>query len=223
MFYAATDVQQNARDFFAGHIGIDEAGRGCLAGPVVAAAVFFDPEFPFADFLPKLDDSKKLTAKTRESLAPEIKKHCVYWSLGLSWPDEIDAVNILNATFRAMSRAAARLPFAPPFPPLVVDGNHVIRKDAWRGATQSPMPEQTAVVNGDSLVPSIAAASILAKTFRDRLMTKLDARHPGYGFAAHKGYGTVAHRNAIKLLGPSPMHRKTFGGVRTEERQLSLF
>lgn len=213
----------NGNTFFAGHIGIDEAGRGCLAGPVVAAAVLFAPEFPFADTLPGLDDSKKLPAKTREKLAPAIKKHCLCWRVGLSWPEEIDAVNILNATFRAMSRAASRLALPAPLPPLVIDGNHEIRKDAWYAVTTLPLPEQRAVVDGDALVPSVAAASILAKTFRDLLMEKLDARHPGYGFAAHKGYGTAAHRKAIRALGPSPMHRTTFAGVRRDEEQLSLF
>ena len=211
------------RTLFVGHIGVDEAGRGCLAGPVVAAAVLFSPKFSFAEILPKLDDSKKLSAKTRKNIVPAIRQHCLYWRIGLSWPKEIDAVNILNATFRAMSRAVSCLPFPMPPPPLVIDGNHIIRKEAWQAVTKMPLPEQTAIIDGDALVPCIAAASVLAKTFRDKLMEKLDARYPGYGFAAHKGYGTAAHRKALRALGASSMHRKTFGGVREEQEQLSLF
>lgn len=207
----------------AGYVGVDEAGRGCLAGPVVAAAALFPPDFPFAENLPGLDDSKKLTAQTREKLVPLVKAHAVAWRIGISWPDEIDGINILNATFRAMSRAVSRLRLPSALPPLAVDGNHVIRPDAWRAVTSIPIPAQCAVIDGDALVPQIAAASVLAKTFRDKLMLKLDARHPGYGFAVHKGYGTKEHREAILSLGPCPMHRKTFRGVREEERQLTLF
>lgn len=208
---------------FAGFIGVDEAGRGCLAGPVVAAAVLFDDGFAFEQMLPGLDDSKKLTAATRETLAAAIKRHAARWRIGLSWPEEIDSVDILNATLRAMGRAVSRLGIPGPLPPLVIDGNHVIRRECWFAVTDSPLPEQTAVIGGDALVPSVSAASVLAKTFRDRLMAKLDARHPGYGFAAHKGYGTKEHREAVKALGACPMHRKTFRGVRSEERQLTLF
>lgn len=207
---------------FANHIGVDEAGRGCLAGPVVAAAVLFPPDGAILSSLPELDDSKKLTAAIREALAPAITDRAAAWSIGLAWPEEIDAVNILNATFRAMSRAVSRLNLAAPCPPLVIDGNHVIRSQAWTAVTRLPLPEQTAVVGGDALVPCIAAASVLAKTFRDRLMKKLDAKYPGYGFAAHKGYGTCAHRDALRRLGPSPMHRQTFRCVRPEERQHTL-
>lgn len=208
---------------FSGHIGVDEAGRGCLAGPVVAAAVLFAPDFDFAAHLPGLDDSKKLSATARGVLAPAVKKHALVWCVGVSWPREIEAVNILNATFRAMGRAVSRLRIASPLPPLAVDGNHAIRRDAWRAVTALPMPEQCAVVGGDALVPQIAAASILAKTFRDRLMAKLDMRHPGYGFVHHKGYGTREHLAAIAALGPCPLHRRTFEGVRPKARQLTLF
>ena len=172
--------------------------------------------------MPGLDDSKKVSAPVRESVAAAIRKNALHWAVGLSWPKEIDSVNILNATFRAMSRAVARLHMHDSRPPLVIDGNHVIRLDCWQSACSAPLPEQRAVIDGDALVPVIAAASILAKTFRDRLMAKLDARYPGYGFATHKGYGTKEHRDAIIALGPCPMHRKTFRGVRPEERQLSL-
>ncbi len=206
---------------FAGHIGVDEAGRGCLAGPVVAAAVLFTADFSFPDALPGLDDSKKLSATTRENLFPAITRYAVRWGLGLSWPEEIDRINILNATFMAMSRAVVSLRLSP-LPPLVIDGNHPIRPDAWRAAARTPVPEQCAVIGGDALIPQIAAASILAKTFRDRLMRKLDARHPGYGFARHKGYGTDGHREAVTRFGPCSLHRKTFRGIRNEERQLPL-
>lgn len=205
------------------HIGVDEAGRGCLAGPVVAAAALFPSGFNFAEALPGLDDSKKLTAKAREKLVPAIKMHSAAWGIGISWPEEIDRVNILNATFRAMSRAVSRLRNTPGLPPLVIDGNHTIRAEAWNAVTTLPLPRQHAVIGGDALVPQIAAASVLAKTFRDALMEKLDARHPGYGFALHKGYGTKAHLAAIAQLGPNRMHRKTFRGVREEEKQLTLF
>lgn len=208
---------------FDGHIGVDEAGRGCLAGPVVAAAVLFPAGFPFAEKLPGLDDSKKIPAKTRENLALAIKFHAAAWRIGLSRPGEIDEINILNATFRAMSRAVARLRLDIPLPPLVIDGSHCIRSDAWRTVCSLPLPVQKAVIHGDTLVPQIAAASILAKTFRDKIMDTLDRRYPGYGFAAHKGYGTQEHREAIIRLSPSPAHRKTFRGVRHEETQLTLF
>ena len=208
---------------FDGHIGVDEAGRGCLAGPVVAAAALFPPGFSFTENLPGLNDSKKLSAKARERLAPAIKFHAVAWRIGVSWPEEIDAINILNATFRAMSRATAKLRLETSMPPLVIDGNHVIRADAWDAVCALPLPVQKAVIDGDALVPQIAAASILAKTFRDALMDKLDRRYPGYGFATHKGYGTKEHREAIIRLNPSLMHRKTFRGVRPEEEQLTLF
>lgn len=199
------------------HIGVDEAGRGCLAGPVVAAAVFFPEGLDSAVLFPGLTDSKKLTASKREALSPLIREHTL-WSLGLSWPSEIDTVNILNATFRAMSRAVSRLRYAQELPRLLVDGNHAIRAAAWQQATPLPLPPQTPVIKGDSLVPAISAASILAKVFRDRLMTRLDRRYSGYGFAAHKGYGTQEHRDAIAALGFSPMHRVTFNATGREKQ-----
>lgn len=207
---------------FGGHIGVDEAGRGCLAGPVVAAAALFSPDFKFAERLPGLDDSKKLTAKAREKLVPLVKSQAVVWAVGVSWPEEIDRINILNATFRAMSRAVCRLQRVIALPPLVIDGNHVIRAEAWSAVTDLPMPGQRAVIDGDALVPQIAAASILAKIFRDSLMVKLDIKFPGYGFACHKGYGTKAHLTAITRIGPCSMHRRTFRGVREEGIQLTL-
>ena len=212
-----------ASPLFAGFIGIDEAGRGCLAGPVVAAAVLFAPDVSFPDYLPGLGDSKKLTEPARERLAPLIKCHAVSWGLGWAWPEEIDQINILNATFRAMSRSVVKLHRSGPLAPLAIDGNHTIRNTAWAAVTNLPLPQQHAIVDGDALVPQIAAASILAKTFRDSLMRKLDSRHPGYGFAKHKGYGTQKHCAAIQERGPCPLHRKTFRGVREEEQQLTLF
>lgn len=209
-------------DEFSGYIGIDEAGRGCLAGPVVAAAALFSAGFSFSERLPGLDDSKKLTAGNRERLSQAIKKYSTAWCIGISWPEEVDRINILNATFRAMSRAASRIIASRPSLALVIDGNHCIRAEAWRHVCALPVPEQRAVIDGDALIPQIAAASILAKTFRDALMRKLDARYPGYGFAIHKGYGTKQHREAIARLLPCTMHRKTFRGVRPEETQLSL-
>lgn len=226
-------------------IGLDEAGRGCLAGPVVAAAVLFPEKFDFADRLPGLNDSKRLSAALRLRLAAQIPALCLAYGIGLSWQDEIDSVNILNATFRAMSRAllslAGKLEPAPPaLPLLLIDGNKTIPEAQWLACTKgmdlralaweqylplplsslperSPeLPGQLAIVGGDALVPCISAASILAKTVRDGIMQRLDAHFPGYGLAGHKGYGTSAHREAIKRKGPCALHRKTFRGVRPE-------
>jgi ribonuclease HII len=177
--------------------GVDEAGRGCLAGPVVAGAVILPPAYD----LPGLTDSKKISAKTRQVLEKRIKEQALAWGLGLSWPPEIDRINILQASLTAMSRAVGTLRIAPAF--LAVDGNHEIHL---------PLP-QRAVVRGDTLVPAISAASILAKTFRDRLLFHLEKRYPGYGLAQHKGYGVKNHFEALRVLGPCPMHRLTFKGV----------
>ena len=194
--------------------GIDEAGRGCLAGPVVAAAVVLSEASPIAG----LADSKKLSPVRREELAAIIKRDALVWGLGLSWPDEIDDLNILQATFQAMSRALAVLyckyPDAPA-PGLLIDGPYVIPGAALAAEIPAscPMPPQHAVVRGDDRIPAIAAASILAKTHRDRLMLALDHRFPGYGFARHKGYATREHYAAIERLGPCSAHRLTFAGV----------
>lgn len=181
--------------------GVDEAGRGCLAGPVAAAAVVLRPN---AAPIQGLDDSKKLSARRREQLAEIIRREALCWSLGLSWPREIDDINILQATRRAMARAVLNLKTAPAL--VLIDGNQTIPVS---------LPQET-VIKGDALIPAISAASILAKTFRDKLMAKLDRRYPGYGFAAHKGYGAKAHREAIRRLGPCPIHRLTFAGVKPE-------
>jgi ribonuclease HII len=187
--------------------GVDEAGRGCLAGPVVAGAVILPESFD----LPNLTDSKKLTAERRAALEPAIKTQAVAWGLGVVWAAEIDRINILQATFKAMARAVAVMKARPSR--LEVDGNKIIPSHLL------PFPglSQKAVVEGDALVPAISAASILAKTFRDRLMERLDRRFPGYGLAVHKGYGTAAHCKAIAQLGPCPLHRLTFKGVLPEK------
>lgn len=177
--------------------GVDEAGRGCLAGPVVTGAVILPVEYD----LPGLTDSKLLSASKRAVLAQAIKAQALSWALGFSWPREIDRINILQATLQAMARAEGALSVRPDL--VLVDGNQ-------------PYPSsisQRTVVGGDVLCPCISAASILAKTFRDELMISLDQRYPGYGFAVHKGYGTKVHRDALGRLGPSPAHRVSFRGV----------
>lgn len=180
--------------------GIDEAGRGCLAGPVVAAACILPEHFD----LPGLTDSKALSAARREVLAQAIRAQALCWSLGLAWAPEIDRINILQATLRSMERAVAHLRLRPML--LVIDGNQTC---------QATIPQRT-VIGGDALVPAISAASILAKTFRDHLLARLERRYPGYGLAIHKGYGTALHLAALRRLGPSPIHRLSFRGVRPE-------
>lgn len=220
------------------HMGIDEAGRGCLAGPVTAAAVLFPQGFDFALRLPGLTDSKALSAKRRGRLEATIRKDAAAFGIGFAWPGEIDAVNILNATFRAMSRAVfillRRLPPQIAVPALFIDGNHTIPAVHWQAAwprlakgkncpfSFPPLPSQRAVVDGDAHVPAISAASVLAKTCRDRLMTRLDPRFPGYGFASHKGYGTKEHLEALALLKPCALHRLTFRKVLPAEEQCLL-
>jgi len=192
------------------HAGIDEAGRGCLAGPVVAAAVML----PAAYDLPGLTDSKKCSPGRRDTLAAAIKAQAAAWAIGVVWPAEIDRINILAASLLAMAKALVRL---APVPPLaLVDGNQTI--PAHHLTRLAAPPAQRAVVGGDLLIPAISAASILAKTIRDRLMTRLDARFPGYGLAQHKGYGTAVHLAALNRLGPSPIHRLTFTRVRPPDQ-----
>jgi len=178
--------------------GIDEAGRGPLAGPVVAAAVILPEQFD----LPGLTDSKRLSAKARERLYPLIRAQALAVGVGVARAEEIDAINILQATLRSMQRAVGRLNVPPDF--LLVDGNVPV---------PFSLPQQT-LVKGDARSLSIAAASVIAKVVRDRIMVALDRLHPGYGFAGHKGYGSAAHLHAIATLGPSPCHRRSFGGVR---------
>ncbi len=200
-----------------GVIGIDEVGRGCLAGPVVACAVILPDGFE----LEGLDDSKKLTPEKREHLAPLIKSKAEAWSIGIVWPCRIDRINILQATFEAMAQALGRvlahamahtgkrLPYT-----VLVDGNKTI-PEAVLSSCINCMPDirQRYVVKGDSLSPAISAASVIAKVWRDNLMVHLSKRWPGYGFEIHKGYGTKAHYQALEKLGPSPMHRLSFHGV----------
>ncbi|MES1944180.1 ribonuclease HII [Salinisphaera sp. PC39] len=178
--------------------GVDEAGRGPLAGPVVTAAVIL----PADHGIEGLGDSKRLTAARRETLVPLIQERAVAWAMGRAEPDEIDAVNILQATMRAMARAVAALGMPPEV--VWVDGNR---------CPDLPVPAQ-AVVGGDGSVAAISAASILAKVARDAEMAALDAQYPGYGFADHKGYGTAAHRAALARLGPCAAHRRSFAPVR---------
>jgi len=178
--------------------GVDEAGRGPWAGPVCAAAVILDP----ARLPEGVNDSKQLTAKARERLEAEIKDCAVAWCVAFASVEEIAEINILHATGLAMHRAVEGLSVAANF--ALVDGNY---------AFKLPCPVRT-VVSGDALCLSIAAASILAKTARDRLMMELDDLHPGYGFAAHKGYGAPRHIEALQALGPSPVHRMTWAPVR---------
>lgn len=192
--------------------GVDEAGRGPLAGPVVAAAVIFS-ESILRDGLPGslagLNDSKQLAPLQRDRLFAALHEMPdVRFAVAMVEPDEIDRVNILQATHRAMGRAIAQL--NPPPEHLLVDGLPV----------RSLVQPQTALVRGDSLSCSIAAASILAKVTRDRLMVALDAAHPGYGFARHKGYPTPAHLDALTRLGPCPIHRRSFAPLRARQPEL---
>ena len=178
--------------------GVDEAGRGPWAGPVSAGAVILNPD----DLPPGIDDSKALTEKRRDELAIQIKARAVAWGVGFASVEEIDELNILKATGLAMCRAIEQLAVTPVA--ALVDGN-------YRFAL--PCEVQT-VVKGDSLSLSIAAASILAKTARDRLMIELDDRHPGYGFASHKGYNAPVHQNALNTLGPCPAHRRSWAPIK---------
>lgn len=174
--------------------GCDEAGRGPLAGPVVAAAVVLAPGTEISG----LDDSKKLSARRREALFCEITEKAVAYSVALASVYEIEKYNILNSALLAMDRAVQTLCVSPSL--ALVDGNTV------RGLS---IPAR-AVVGGDGICPSVAAASVLAKVTRDRLMEHFDKLYPGYGFSAHKGYGTKAHYAAIAQLGPTPLHRMSF-------------
>ena len=178
--------------------GVDEVGRGPLAGPVVAAAVILDPRRP----IDGLRDSKRLTPARREALAGLIRERALAWALGRAEVEEIDRLNILQATLLAMVRAVAGLAVPPAL--VLVDGNR---------CPDLPMPCR-ALVKGDDRVAAIAAAAILAKVTRDAEMAELDTRHPGYGLAAHKGYPTREHLAALERLGPSPVHRRSFAPVR---------
>ncbi len=200
------------------HIGIDEAGRGCLAGPVVASAVLFPLDFDFSATLPGLDDSKKISEKKRCALAPKIMAECRSFGIGYASAKEIDKINILNATFLAMGRACTALYLRLGKAnkehcaiPLFIDGNKTIPASYWN--PMLPLPAQTSVIGGDALFPSISAASVLAKTARDSFMNKLSVRYPQFDFARHKGYGTKKHLEALVTNTPCRLHRVTFAGV----------
>lgn len=179
--------------------GVDEAGRGPLAGPLAVAAVILDPIRPIAG----LDDSKKLSEKKREALYPQIIERARAYCVILIEPEEIDRLNIFQATMAGMSRAVAGLCVAAH--EVLVDGNKL--------PGDLPCPGR-AIVGGDALEPAISAASILAKVSRDRLMVAMDRTHPGYGFAVHKGYPTPAHLASLQRLGPCSQHRRSFTPVR---------
>ena len=179
---------------FSAVCGIDEAGRGPLAGPVCAAAVILPPDCD----IPGLNDSKKLSEKKREALFQVIQEKALAFGIGWATAEEIDRVNILQATFLAMARAVEALPAPADY--ALVDGNRM---------PPLPIPGET-IVKGDATSASIAAASILAKVSRDRLLRRLDEAHPEYGFAKHKGYGTQAHYEAIRKYGLLPEHRRSF-------------
>jgi ribonuclease HII len=190
-----------------GLCGVDEAGRGPLAGPVTAAAVMLDPERP----IDGLRDSKKLSAAARERLADAIRERAAAWCVAEASVAEIDQLNILQATMLAMQRAVAGLGRAPD--DVWVDGN---RCPNWEWRSQ-------AVVKGDDKIAAIAAASILAKTARDQFMCRLHDEYPAYGFAKHMGYGTAAHLAALKAHGACPQHRRSFAPVKLVLDQTSLF
>ncbi|CAN5314654.1 ribonuclease HII [soil metagenome] len=178
--------------------GLDEVGRGCLAGPVVAGACILNPDKP----LPKgLNDSKKLSEKARDEIAAQLKADCIAYAVGHIEAEEIDRINILEATKQAMLLAIAALSQPTDF--LLIDALQL---------KQSPLP-QKAIIKGDSISASIAAASILAKTYRDDLMKAYDIEFPQYGFAGHKGYGAASHFAAIRENGPCRLHRLSFRGV----------
>jgi ribonuclease HII len=188
--------------------GVDEAGRGPLAGPVVVAAVVLDPLRP----IDGLNDSKKLSEAKRERLYPLIVERALAHCVVIIESDEIDRLNIFQATMAGMSRAVAGLTLAAT--EALIDGNH-LPKDL-------PCPGR-AIVGGDALEPAISAASILAKVSRDRLMVAMETQHPGYGFAVHKGYPTPAHLAALERLGPCGQHRRSFAPVKRLLDQGQLF
>ena len=201
-------------------VGVDEAGRGPLAGPVVAAAVLFDRALcdAFPEELRGLNDSKQLSPEARERYHPLILQHAASYGIGIVSAAEIDRMNILQATMHAMTLAVeeltTRLALLGRTPELLlIDGNHF----------RSPLttPART-VVRGDARSPLIAAASVIAKVTRDRIMTELDQRYPEYGFAAHKGYGTAAHTAALERYGPTPEHRRSFRPERFAQLDLSI-
>ncbi len=188
--------------------GLDEAGRGCLAGPVVAAAVILPPAFSH----PLLNDSKKLTHKQRAELRIVVEKEALSWEVCFVDHEEIDRINILNATFLAMNRSVEKLKLQPAH--LIIDGNR------FKPSAKNNCIPFCCIIQGDGKYQSIAAASILAKTHRDEYMENLHGRFPQYAWHSNKGYPTEEHRNGIRAHGPSPFHRKTFALLND---QLALF
>ncbi len=178
--------------------GVDEVGRGPLAGPVIAAAVILNEETPIAG----LADSKQLSEKRRIELAQQIRQHALAFALGRSEVEEIDKINILQASLLAMQRAVAQLPITPYR--VLVDGQYCPQLDC----------QVKAIIGGDKTIPAISAAAILAKVARDQEMVEMDRYYPGYGFASHKGYPTRAHQEALQRLGLTPIHRRSFAPVR---------
>jgi ribonuclease HII len=205
----AFEEQSYARGF-ACVAGLDEVGRGPLAGPVVAAAVVLPRQFAYSG----IKDSKVLTPGQREKLAPVIKQEALSWGLGVVEVEQIDRLNILTASFMAMVKACQGL--HPPADCVLIDGNQMIPRELFGPVKNfaGSLPRQRAIVKGDRLCLSIAAASILAKVARDAMMVELDRIYPEYGFAGHKGYGCAAHLDALRRFGPSPVHRRSFQPVR---------
>ena len=188
----------NLKPFFTDNLieaGCDEAGRGCIAGPVVAAAVILPRDMDFPDF----DDSKKLSEKQREKLRIKVLENAAAYGVGIVSAEEIDEINILNASFLAMHRAIDQLKIRPEL--LLIDGNRFNKYHDIK---------HQCIVGGDAKYQSIAAASILAKTTRDHIMKELDIQYPNYNWKQNKGYPTIEHKNAVAQLGMSPYHRKTF-------------
>jgi len=201
--------------------GIDEAGRGCLAGPVVAATVVFAPDFDIMG----LTDSKALTEQERLALDGDIRHLALGYGIGLAWMKEIEIHNILQATLLAMARSVAALKVRMKAEPktLLIDGTFTI-PHFFLTKYQLKPEHQKSIISGDSLIPSISAASVLAKNFRDNIMLNFDKKYPEYAFATHKGYGTKEHRMALAKYGHCPIHRLGFKGVLPpKQEQLKMF
>ncbi|GAP16234.1 ribonuclease HII [Levilinea saccharolytica] len=202
------DLSQESALWAAGVVraaGLDEAGRGAWAGPVSAAAVILPPDAAVLERLKGVRDSKQMTARQRGEWAERIRQEAAAWGVGFASAEEIDAQGILPATRLAMQRALAALCIPPQH--LLIDAVRL---------RSVPLP-QTCLIRGDATCLSIAAASVLAKTARDALLTALEAEFPGYGFAQHKGYGTALHQTALRTLGPCPQHRRSYAPVRLAE------
>jgi ribonuclease HII len=225
---ARPDTKLEAKGYARGfkHVaGLDEVGRGPWAGPVVAAAVIM----PAGLTHPDIRDSKVLTAPKRDDLARWVKQEAIAWAVGIVGSDDIDRINILRASLTAMSMAFGQLKPRPDL--LLIDGSHTIpvplllEQQSDNAQASIPdsrpsifsslpsLPRQTAVIKGDAVCHSIAAASIVAKVARDAIMVEMDELYPGYGFGQHKGYGSEAHAEALERLGPSPIHRRSFSPV----------